>query len=246
MKQSETTTIKRSQIRLNPCNPKRHTDAQIAQQRKNLKKVGYLGGIVYNSMSGNLVDGHRRLQAMDLINKYDGTPETDYDVKVELVEFDDKTEKEQLTYMALGNSKADYNLVAEYIDQIDYGNVGLTEEEYEAISSLRGDLGAGGAELPDMADMFVAPKEELDTDRRTSEDILREHEEKPKMTKEQVKAEKRYCDDVASDRQNDMDLYIVVKFSCIEEKEAFCEQNNLTCDRNMTIDGITLMDKLDR
>ena len=39
MKQSETITIKRSQISLNPCNPKRHTDAQIAQQKKNLKKV---------------------------------------------------------------------------------------------------------------------------------------------------------------------------------------------------------------
>ena len=39
MKQSETKIINRSQINLNPINPKRHTDEQIKQQKKNLKKV---------------------------------------------------------------------------------------------------------------------------------------------------------------------------------------------------------------
>ena len=35
-KQSETITIQRSQINFAPFNPKRHTDEQIAQMRKNM------------------------------------------------------------------------------------------------------------------------------------------------------------------------------------------------------------------
>ena len=104
MKQSETRTIKRSQINLNPQNIKNHTEEQVKLQKKNLKKVGYLGGVVWNEESHNLIDGHRRLQALDSINRYDGTPETDYDIKVECVSFDRKTELEQMAYMAVGNS----------------------------------------------------------------------------------------------------------------------------------------------
>ena len=104
IKQSETVEIMRSQITLNPYNPKRHSDKQVSEQKKNLQRVGYLGGVTWNATTGNLVDGHRRIKAMDLINKYDGTPETDYPVKVEKVAFDDKQEKEQMTFMALGSA----------------------------------------------------------------------------------------------------------------------------------------------
>ncbi len=244
VKQSEPVTIMRSQIKLNPCNPKRHTDEQIALQKKNLLKNGYLGGIVWNRRSGNLVDGHRRCQAFDLVNKYDGTPETDYEIRVEACDMDERTELEQLTYMAVGNSKADYNLIADYIEQIDYGEVGLSEQEYNAILDLKPSDGMDGMETVEDG-LVNSPMYEIGVKEETSEEVVKRHEEKPKMTAEQVKKEKEHCDDVASSRQDDMDLYIVVKFSCMEEKEAFCEQVNIVCDRNMTIDGITLMDKLD-
>ena len=107
LKQSETRIIKRSQINLNPINPKRHSDERIRLQKKNLQKVGFLGGIVWNELSGNLIDGHRRIKAMDMYYKYDGTSDTDYKVKVEVVNLDEKKEKEQLTYMAVGNTKPD-------------------------------------------------------------------------------------------------------------------------------------------
>ena len=85
---------------------------------------------MWNESSGNLIDGHRRVMALDTIYKYDGTPKKDYQIKVEVAEFDEKTELEQLTYHAIGNSKADYNLVAQYASQIDTQAVGLSEEEY--------------------------------------------------------------------------------------------------------------------
>ena len=84
IKGSTTEEIRRSTITLNPDNPKRHTDRQVKQQVANIKANGYLGGIVWNRTTGNLVDGHRRVQALDIIHKYDGTPATDYTLKVEV------------------------------------------------------------------------------------------------------------------------------------------------------------------
>ena len=104
-KGSETKIIKRSQINLNPCNPKVHTDADIKQQKANIKKVGLIGGIQWNETTGNLIDGHKRVMSVDLIQGYDGTPETDYDIKVEAVDFDEKTEKEQLLFMAKSQTR---------------------------------------------------------------------------------------------------------------------------------------------
>ena len=182
---------------------------------------------------------------MVIINKYDGTPETDYEIKVERVNFDEKTEKEQMTYMAVGNTKADYNLIADYIDQVDYSNIGITEDEYNQILDLRDDVdGVDGFTVVEDG-LVNTPMFSLPINEKSNNEILEMHESKPKMTKEQVKEEKNFCKNVASDRQSDMNLYIVVKFSSIEEKQAFCDMNGLVCDNNMTIDGVELMDKLD-
>lgn len=126
--QSETVVIKRSQINFAPYNPKNHSKDAIAEQRKNFKRVGFLGGVVWNVTTGNIVSGHKRVMAMDLEYKYDGSPETDYDIKVEKVEFDEKTEKEQNIYMDSHNTNTvqDLELLANLIPEIDYKNAGLS------------------------------------------------------------------------------------------------------------------------
>lgn len=222
MKQSETKTIKRSQINLNPCNPKRHTDEQVRLQKKNLRQVGFLGGVVWNEASGNLIDGHRRIKALDQINKYDGTPETDYEIKVEATSLDDAQEKQQLTYMAVGNTKADYNLIAPYIESIDYASAGLSHDEYKQILSLRDSVQVDNITSWD-DDFIQPPVTTLEVQERTSEEIAQEHAEKPKMTKEQVKAEKQKCTDVAVNRQEEEDLYCIINFRDAEQKRIFCE-----------------------
>lgn len=236
-KGSETVTIKRSEINFNPANIKTHSDEEINRQKKNLRKVGFLGGIVYNGISHNLIDGHRRIKALDIINKYDGTPETDYEVKVEKVAFDEKTEKEQMAFMALANSKADYNLVAHIIDDIDYHEVGLSEEDYERIRQISA-VDIPAESMGEMDDAFITPMTELDdSDIKTSEDIIQEHKEQPHMTKEQVKAEKKKQDDVASKRQNTQDLYVFLSFSDQEQKEIFCELLGVQATNSMMIAG---------
>lgn len=136
IRQSETRIVKRSEINLNRLNPKRHSDENIALQVRNLKNVGYLGGIVMNETTHNLLDGHRRIFALDRIHKYDGTPETDYEVKIEVTALDENEEKRQMTYMAIGNTKADLDLIANYSADIDLSGLGFTEAEMKALEAF--------------------------------------------------------------------------------------------------------------
>ena len=238
---SETIEIWRHELSFNPSNIKRHSDREIKLQVKNIRKNGYLGGIVYNVQSHALVDGHRRVAALDIIHKYNvETQENDYKIKVEQVDFDEKTEKEQLAFMALGNSKADYNLVAHIINDIDYRDAGITEEDYQRIREI------SAVEVPEVGmssldDPFLAPYQPMveldDSDEKTVDDIIKEHEEKPKMTKEQVKAEKRKCDDVAANRQEEQDNYIFLKFDNNETKFTFCELMGVAPTNSMLLSG---------
>ena len=247
LKQSETRVIKRSQITLNPHNPKNHSEDEVARQKKNLRRVGFLGGVVWNEANGKLIDGHRRIQALDSINKYDGTPETDYEIKVEAVDFDEKTEREQMTYMAVGNSKADYNLIAEYIGDIDYKEAGLSDEDFEAINALLGE-GAGDA-LPEIYDdPFVRERPRRDDGEeesvfdlahreKTFDEIAEERASASHMTKEQVKAEKQHCQDVATTRHSDMVSYVRIRFADEEQKAVFCELMGVQPTVDVTVLG---------
>ena len=211
LKQSETLTINRSQINLNPYNPKKHTDKEIKNQLANLKKVGFNGGIKWNKVTGNLIDGHRRIKAMDMYYKYDGTPETNYQVKVEAVEFDEKTEKEQLTYEALGNTRADYSLVAEYINDIDYTNLGLSDYDINEIFNFVVDINDDTPQVETYDDLITTPQIEP-KDLPTYED-----------KKERVKHMKQQVKEKAIERQKNEDAFITLSFSSYEAKSAFCE-----------------------
>ena len=109
-KQSETVVIKRSQINFAPYNPRKEDPEVIKKLKKNFKTVGYLGGIVWNQLSSYLVSGHKRVQTLDIINNYDGTPETDYEIKVEAVELDDKTEREQNIFMNSPSAMGEFDM----------------------------------------------------------------------------------------------------------------------------------------
>ena len=210
LKQSETITINRTQINLNPYNPKKHTDKEIKNQLANLKKVGFNGGIKWNKVTGNLIDGHRRIKAMDMYYKYDGSPETDYQVKVEAVEFDEKTEKEQLTYEALGNTHADYSLVAEYINDIDYTNLGLSDYDINELSNFIVDINDYTPQVETYEDLITEPQEEK------KEPTYNEKKEQVKQMKHQIK-------DNALEKQRNEEAFITLSFSTYEAKSAFCE-----------------------
>jgi hypothetical protein len=232
LKQSETITINRSQINLNPYNPKKHTDKEIKNQLANLKKVGFNGGIKWNKVTGNLIDGHRRIKAMDMYYKYDGTNETNYQVKVEAVEFDEKTEKEQLTYEALGNTRADYSLVAEYINDIDYTNLGLSDYDINEIFNFVVDINDDTPQVETYDDLITTPQVETKD--------LPTYEEK----KEQVKQMKQQVKEKAIERQKDEDAFITLSFSTYEAKSAFCEIMGIDPDERF-VKGETVLNMIE-
>ena len=258
IKGSVTEDIRRSAITLNPCNPKRHTDRQVKQQVANIKANGYLGGIVWNRTTGNLIDGHRRVQALDIIHKYDGTPGTDYTLKVEVVEFDEKTELEQLTYMAVGTSKADYNLIAQYAAQIDTAAIGLSEEEQTQLQSLivsATDI----APIQDYGADFLTPSQQpqqnnpkqpqqpthdLDGSEQTFEQIARQRSEAPHASKEEIQAKKKRNTETSDSRNAENELYIMLKFDNPDRMAEFGDAVGIHVTSSMLIDGEEFMQKL--
>lgn len=214
LKQSETRTIKRSQISLNPYNPKRHTEDRIKMQKKNLQKVGYLGGITWNETTGNLIDGHRRIQAMDMYYSYDGTQNTDYSVKVEVVQMSEKQEKEQLTFMAVGNTKADMELIAKYLPDIDPESAGLNDEYIAEISAF----------MPDVPNVETFTIDDFKPLKTTSQNPNSEE------LKSAVKATKQAIKERCEEQARTENAYITLSFTSYNEKAEFCEMMGIDAD----------------
>lgn len=245
LKQSETKTVMRSQINLNPLNPKRHVDEAIALQMRNFKKVGILGGIVLNETTSNLLDGHRRVMALDRINKYDGTPETDYPIKVEVTALSSKEEKEQMTYMAVGNTKADLDLIANYVADIDTKDIGLTAAEIQALEQFNiseADIFAAEAEKEAAADADAvndffnflpsATIKAKDADTLTPEQKKQKVLEGKSLNKENAE---RYAETES--------VQLVISFQSYENKVAFCETFGVDPDGKFAI-GEEILQKI--
>ena len=134
---SEIVELKRSQIHFHPRNPREITEEGKKYLRRSMKSFGILGGIVVNKRNNNvLVSGNQKVMLLDEQQKYDpNNPETDYVLRVEVIDVDDKKELEALA--ALNNPKIggrfDYQKLAEIIPDIDYKEAGLTEEDLSMI-----------------------------------------------------------------------------------------------------------------
>lgn len=158
---------------------------------------------------------------MDLHYKYDGTSSTDYNVKVEVVNLDDKTEKEQLTYMAVGNTKPDIDLIAGYISDIDYTNVGLNFEELNDILSINTEM----APLLESLDDLLSPTPSCD-EFEASHAAEKTYGEK----KEHMKAVKQQVRESAVERQHNEEAYITLSFSSYNAKDDFCDLLGISTD----------------
>jgi len=132
-KSSESITIQRSEINLADYNPRKLSDVARKQLKANIKRLGIMGGIVWNEATGNLVSGHQRISILDEINGY---PKNDYAITVEKVDLSDKEEKEQNIFL---NSKSvqgefDSDLMANIITDIDPILAGLDEYDLTMLS----------------------------------------------------------------------------------------------------------------
>jgi hypothetical protein len=98
--QHEPLLVKRSEIKMTGYNPRKIAPEARQKLKANLEARGLMGGIVWNSTTGNIVSGHQRIAIMDRHNRYKpDDPKTDYDVWVTRVELDEKEEKEQNIFL---------------------------------------------------------------------------------------------------------------------------------------------------
>lgn len=210
IKQSETVFLKRSEINFAAYNPRKKNPKVVEALKKNFKKVGFLGGIQFNKTTSNLIGGHKRLEALDLCHNYDGTSETDYDVKVEQIEIDLKTEKEQNIF--LNNKRVqgemDMELMAELINEIDIENAALEEYDIEMIETLVPNFKMGDNSL------F----------KRDSEILKERTEEEKAITKAGRKETKN------ATTESRLSTHFTVTFKTYDEKAEFLENIGINGD----------------
>lgn len=142
IRQAEQRTVKRSEISFASYNPRVISEDARKKLKKNLQTVGLLGGVVWNERTGNLVSGHQKVSIMDAVNRFNPeTGDNDYEFRVEVVDFDEKTEKEQNLFM---NNKAvqgtyDDDMLRSLLADIDYTNAGFEEMDLQLLGL--GDFG---------------------------------------------------------------------------------------------------------
>lgn len=137
--QAETREVHRSEITLAAYNPRKITEEARKKLKANLKRVGLMGGIVWNENTGNLVSGHQKIGIMDELNNYNPkTNENDYKLRVEVVHLSEKEEKEQNLFM---NNRAvqgefDDDMLIRMIGDIEYENAGFTSFDMEMLGII--------------------------------------------------------------------------------------------------------------
>ena len=144
--QPETKVIMRSIINFAAYNPRKISDEARKKLKANLKRVGLLGGIVWNKRSGNLVSGHQRVGIMDEVNGYvQDTHANDYPIKVEVVDLDDKTEKEQNLFMNNRSVQGEFDddMLRELIEDIDIDLAGFNDFDLEMLGIDDGSTSIG-------------------------------------------------------------------------------------------------------
>lgn len=243
IRQAEQRTVKRSEINFASYNPRTISDKARKKLKKNLQTVGLLGGVVWNMRSGNLVSGHQKVSIMDAVNRYDAeTGANDYEFRVEVVDFDDKTEKEQNLFM---NNRAvqgtyDDDMLRELLQGIDYTNAGFDDTDMQL-------LGLGDFGDYDMGDMFGddgedatdggdadAPGEPTESKDWSKGDVVGEREDlaiHDEMTKESGENHKL---DRSADFYQDSEANQIARHNEVQKiKDRIASQNDVNKDGGM-------------
>lgn len=204
--------INRSQIHFADYNPRTLSEESKKALKRGIKKYGMVGGIVVNKKGYTVVSGHQRLTVMDELQNY---PEKDYKIRVDLIDVDEKAEKELNILMNNPNAQGtwDYDKLKELIPQIDYKDAGLTDADLSMIGvDMSFATEANNSTANDLSDFMS------NVDKQHQDEIQQRAEEKKiqhvKDVKEQVK--EKAMNDAAN-----MDAYVVLSFSNYESMKAF-------------------------
>jgi hypothetical protein len=206
---SNTESVNRTSIKPAEYNPRKISDEARKKLKACIKRNGVIGGFVWNKQTGTLVSGHQKLNILDELNKFDGTEDTDYRLKVEVIDVDEKTEKELNIFF---NNPAvhgdfDYAKLAELIPDIDYNFAGLSMEDLQFIGIDYTFQTEGEKEIAqDLAQVFAPPVEEAEA------------------RKQHVKEVKAFVNERSQQRAENDDAYVMLGFDTLKSKSAFMQR----------------------
>lgn len=215
---SESIELMRSQIHPSPYNPRKLSEESRKTLKRGIKKFGLVGGIVVNKRTGlTVVSGHQRLSVMDELQKF---PENDYRLRVDVIDVDEKQEKELNILLNNPNAQGqwDYDALAQLVPDIDYQIAGLNAADLNVIGC---DFLLQTEEENSIADALedmMAPV----TEQKEAEKAARQMERAEKVA--HMKEVKQQVKDAAQKQAQDMDAYLMLSFDTFEAKAAFCER----------------------
>ena len=225
---SEVVELQRSAIHLATYNPRVITEESRKSLKRIIKKYGLVGGIVVNKRTGlTVVSGHQRITVMDELQKYDRkTKENDYKLRVDVIDVDEKTEKELNIAMNNPNAQGtwDRDKLAEMIPDIDYRDVGLNDADLSILGLdylFKTEEEGGIADSLGELMMEVEEEHEAEKAQRQAERAAKVAH--MKEVKEQVKQ-------AAQQNAGDMDAYVMLSFDNIDNKNRFLQRFGYSSD----------------
>jgi len=206
---SESVEILRSKITPSNYNPRKISNEALDKLKQNVKKIGLLGGLVYNQRTGNIVSGHQRLTVLDQLNKYDGTEKTDYLLRVEKIDIDLKQEKEQNIFMNSPTVMGEFDkeLLAIMLPDIDTKLAGLDTEDINLIIAEVPNIDFG--DNTEISDSFA--------------ELEQKSQEQKEQSKKAIKDLKKDIKDRIT-TENEGQSYFVVTFDNFDNKAQFMER----------------------
>lgn len=215
---SENIEVKRSAIKFADYNPRKLSDEEKKTIKRGIKKFGLVGGLVVNKRTGmTIVGGHQRLKVMDELNKF---PENDYIIRVDIVDLDEKQEKELNILLNNPNAqgKWDYDALRELVPNIDWKDAGLTDVDLNFIGCDYLLQTKEENSLADALENMMAPVTEM----RESEKQEKQLEKAAKIA--HMKEVKAQVKEGARNTAEGMDAYVMLSFDTYEAKTNFMQR----------------------
>lgn len=165
-----------------------------------------------------VVSGHQRLSVMDELQKF---PDNDYRIRVDVIDVDEKQEKELNILMNNPNAQGtwDFDALAQIVPDIDWKDAGLTDADLNMIGVdylLQTEEENSLANA--LSDMMTPVIEQKEADKAAKQLVERaEKVAHMKEVKQQVKEN-------AQKQAEDMDAYVMLSFDTYEAKATFCER----------------------
>ena len=215
---SESVELNRSAIHFAGYNPRKLSDESRKTLKRGIKKFGLVGGIVVNKRTGlTVVSGHQRLSVMDELQKF---PDNDYRIRVDVIDVDEKQEKELNILMNNPNAQGswDYDALARLVPDIDYKDAGLTDADLNMIGC---DFLLQTEEENSLAGALEEMMQPV-TEQKEAEKAARQLERAEKVA--HMKDVKQQVKESAQKQAQDMDAYVMLSFDTFEAKAAFCKR----------------------